>query len=144
MTTLIDRLAGIDLGSPLETVFAARTEARAQVELCYQLLLHPAEPGPVSLLERHAVAAFVAAMHDQAETRDHYRALLQRTDADEGHTANIVLWEAENTRAAGPYGHFPKGPLSVEDRDGPAYRVSKERGEELGVRLAAALEQADC
>lgn len=142
MTTLIDRLVGIDPGSPLDTAFTARTEARHQAELSYQLLLHPADPGAVSLLERHAVAAFVAALHDQPETRDHYRALLERTDAGVGRTAQTVLREAENARAIGPYGHFPKGPLSSEDRNGLIYRVGDERREELGDRLSAALEQA--
>jgi len=140
MTTLIDRLVGIDPGSPLDSSFAARSEARGQAELSYQLLLHPVDAGAVSLLERHAVAAFVAVLHDQPETREHYRALLERSDA--GGIAAVVLREAEGARANGPYGRFPKGPLSVEDRVGLIYRVSSEVRAVLGDRLSAALEQA--
>lgn len=140
MTTLIDRLVGIDPGSPLDTSFAARAEARAQAELSYHLLLHPAEAGAVTLSERHAVAAFVAWLHDQTETRDHYRVLLERSDA--GEIAAAVLQQAEAARTSGPYGHFPNGPLSVEDRAGLIYRVTPEARAVLGDRLAAALEQA--
>ena len=140
MTTLIDRLVGIDPGSPLDTSFAARAEARGQAERSYQLLLHPADAGAVSLVERHAIAAFVAVLQDQPETRDHYRALLQRSNA--GGIAAVVLQQAEAARASGPYGHFPKGPLSVEDRAGLIYRVSPEVRAVLGDRLSAALEQA--
>ena len=140
MTTLIDRLVGIDPGSPLDTSFAARAEARGQAELGYQLLLHPGDGGAVSLLERHAVAAFVAVLHDQPESREHYRALLGRSDA--GGVAAVVLREAEAARTSGPYGHFPKGPLSVEDRAGLVYRVPSQARAVLGDRLSAALEQA--
>lgn len=140
MTTLIDRLVGIDPGSPLDTSFAARAEARGQAELSYQLLLHPGDGGAVSLLERHAVAAFVAVLHDQPESREHYRALLGRSDA--GGVAAVVLREAEAARTSGPYGHFPKGPLSVEDRAGLVYRVPSQARTVLGDRLSAALEQA--
>lgn len=140
MTTLIDRLVGIDPGSPLDTSFAARAEARAQAELSYHLLLHPVGAGAVSLLERHAIAAFVAVLHDQPETRAHYRALLERSDA--GGIAAVVLREAEAARSTGTYGRFPKGSLSVEDRAGLVYRVTPEVRAALGDRLSAALEQA--
>lgn len=140
MTTLIDRLVGIDPGSELDLSFAARAEARAQAELSYQLLLHPADAGAVSLLERHAIAAFVAVLHDQPETRAHYVALLQQSDT--GGVADEVLREAKDARTNGPYGHFPKGPLSVEDRAGLSYRVAPEHRAVLGNRLSAALEQA--
>lgn len=140
MTTLIDRLAAIEPGSPLDSSFAARAEARAQAELSYQLLLHPAEPGAVSLPERHAVAAFVAVLHDQPQARDHYTTLLHRSAAPD--LAAVVLREAEGARTSGPYGHFPKGPLTVEDRAGLVYRPSTGVRAVLGDRLSAALEQA--
>lgn len=139
MTTLIDRLVGIDPGSALDAAFAARIEARAQAELSYQLLLHPAETGAVSQLERYAVAAFVAALHDQPETRDHYRGLLERSDAA---VAAAIVGEAQRSRTTGPYGNFPKGPLSVEDRGGLIYHVAPEVRAVLGDRLSTALEQA--
>ena len=42
--------------------------------------------------------------------------------------------------AEGPYGRYPEGPLSAEDKAGPVYRVSDESRAVLGPRLAAALE----
>ena len=79
-------------------------------------------------------------LHDQSETREHYRALLERSDA--GGIAAVVLREAEAARTTGPHGHFPKAPLSVEDRAGLIYRISSEVRTLLGDRLSAALEQA--
>ena len=43
---------------------------------------------------------------------------------------------------SGPYGAYPAGPLSVEDKAGLIYRVSAEGKPVLGARLAAALEHA--
>lgn len=96
--------------------------------------------GRVSLLERDAVADFVAVLHDQLETRDHCRAQLERSDA--GGIAAVYLREAEAARANGPYGRFPKGPLPVEDRAGLIYRVPSQARAVLGDRLPAALEHA--
>lgn len=137
MTTLIDRLAGIAPGSELDSHLAARAEARAQAERSYQLLLHPADPGPVSLAERHAIAAFVAELHDQPQSRAHYSALLGQSPL-----ATAVLHAARTARTRGPYGHFPPGPLSVEDLDGPLFQASSAEQALLGPRLSRALEQA--
>ena len=50
--------------------------------------------------------------------------------------------EIERARTEGPYGTFPAGPLSVEDKKGPIYRLSDAGRPALGTRLAAALEHA--
>ena len=50
--------------------------------------------------------------------------------------------EIERGAASGPYGRYPEGPLSVEDKAGPSFRVSPSNREKLGARLAAALEHA--
>ena len=42
----------------------------------------------------------------------------------------------------GPYGRYPQGPLTIEDKEGPDYQVSTDNRERLGSRLAAALEHA--
>ena len=58
-TTLVERLAGVVPGSPVDRAWRDRAEARRFAEDTYRRLLHPLDPGPVSLLERRAVAAFV-------------------------------------------------------------------------------------
>ena len=50
--------------------------------------------------------------------------------------------EIERGRTSGPYGAFPAGPLSVEDKTGLIYGVASDRKSVLGARLSAALEHA--
>ena len=140
--TLIERLAGVAPGSPVGRAFRARPEARAQSERSYQLLLFPEVAGPVSLLERRAVAAFVAALQDEPETRAHFLALLRQTDAAPAPLARLIAHEADGSAHPGPYGAFPEGPLSAESLDGPVYVVDDATRLELGERLSAALEHA--
>ena len=45
-------------------------------------------------------------------------------------------------RVEGPYGHYPKGPLSAEDKAGPVHRIAAPTRDALGRRLAAAFEHA--
>ena len=79
---------------------------------------------------------FVAGLHGQSEARTFYATALSRTAPPEGFVA-ALLAEIARGRAVGPYGAYPRGPLSVEDVAGPAYVVT-EHGV-LGARLAAAL-----
>lgn len=53
-----------------------------------------------------------------------------------------ITAEIERGRTSGPYGAFPAGPLSIENKAGLIYRVSAERKPVLRARLAAALEHA--
>jgi len=48
----------------------------------------------------------------------------------------------ERGKTEGPYGAFPAGSLSVEDRAGLIYRVAPDARSVLGPKLAAGLEQA--
>lgn len=139
MNDVIDELAGVKPGSRLDAARDGRAEARRAAQESYELLLHPREPGAATLLERHAVAAFVAALHGDETVLAHYRALLERTGRA---AADVVLGEAERGRTGGPYGRFPGGPLSAEDEDGLHYTVSAAGEEALGERLATALEHA--
>jgi CMD domain protein len=50
--------------------------------------------------------------------------------------------EIERGKTRGPYGAFPAGPLSAEDKTGLIYHVAQDRKPILGVKLAAALEHA--
>lgn len=130
---VIDHLAGITPGSRLAEVRAQRPQARANAQASYDALFRPAEPGGMSIAERHAVAAFVARLHGDAEIAGFY----------EGATGGVdVAAEAGRGAAHGPYGRYPAGPLSTEDAPGPLYRVSAEHRAALGARLAAAFEHA--
>ncbi|MBW8728386.1 MAG: CMD domain protein, partial [Inquilinus limosus] len=87
-------------------------------------------------LERYAVATFVAALHREPETARFYAEALAGHDSG---LAAAVAAEVERARAKGPYGRYPEGPLSAEDKAGPVYRVSDESRSVLSPRLAAAL-----
>ena len=141
-TTLVERLAGVLPGSPIDRAWRARTEARRFAEDAYRRLLHPQDAGPMSLVERRAVAAFVAVLNGEGQTRDHLLILLRDTDPTLAPLARLVEREAEDSAHPGPYGSFPAGPLSAEDLDGPVYSAAYPVRHELGLRLAAALEYA--
>lgn len=136
---VIDRLAGIAPGSPLDVIRAQRPKARASAEQSFRALFHPETPGEATATERHAVAAFVAALHRDAAAEAFYTAELARLDPT---LATVVANEAAVAAAQGPYGHYPPGPLAGESRDGPVYRASAEAARLLGHRLAAAFEHA--
>jgi CMD domain protein len=136
---VIDALVGIAPGSPLDAVRARRPEARTHAQASYRALFAPEVPGDVTAQERFAVGSFVASLHGEASTADFYSARL----ADSG--ASAALREAveaavAESRARGPYGTYPEGPLSREDSTGPRYRMSEETRRAMGARLAAAFE----
>lgn len=140
--TLIDDLAEIAPGSPVDTALRARADARLNAEESYRILLHPAQPGPVSLADRRILAVFVAALHAEPRSQAHFRALLAATPGVAGQIADLVESDAGQSSRPGPYGRFPEGPLSVEDLDGPVYAASPQLRHAIGERAAAALEHA--
>ncbi len=137
---IIDLLADIEEGSAVDTLRAQRPDARLNGQKSYLALFEPEFPGAVTAEERFAVATFVAGLHRDAATLDFYRSGL----ASHGRSAVIAAIDAEIGRGLteGPYGHYPKGPLSPEDRPGLLYRVSDDNRRVLGARLVAGLEHA--
>ncbi|MEE1613660.1 CMD domain protein [Microvirga sp. CF3016] len=137
---VIDHLAGIRPGSSLDTLRAQRPQARENAQKSYLALFEPEFPGNVTALERYAIATFVAGLHRQSHVTGFYAASLQRL----GHPrlTDVISAEVARGSAEGPYGHYPQGPLTVEDKDGLVYQVSADNRESLGSRLAAALEHA--
>lgn len=136
---VIDTLVGIMPGTALDAIRARRAEARKHAQASYSGLLMPRDPGGVSLQERFAVAAFVAGLHGEAETNAFYAEGLRSSGASDALGAAIAA-QVTAAKAAGPYGHYPKGPLSAEDQAGPIHRVSAEARTALGARLSAAFE----
>jgi len=137
---VIDTLAGIAPGSRLDLVRRTRRAvAREHAQKSYDSLFAPADTGSFGPLERFAVAVFVAGLHGQTAIKDFYAARLRSAAATDATRAAI---DAEIAAAAtkGPYGAYPKGPLSKEDTQGPIHRVADAHREALGPRLPAAFE----
>jgi CMD domain protein len=138
---VIDLLVGIEKGSRLDAIRAQRPEARENAQKSYLALFAPKFPGEMSGEERYALAVFVAGLHRDAATLAFYRAGLAKQNGRPGLAAAI---DEEIARGAqrGPYGHYPEGPLSSEDRTGPIHRVSEADRAVLGLRLSAAFVHA--
>lgn len=138
MSDVIDQLAGITPGSHLDKVRANRLEARKHAQVSYESLFTPQEFGGVSAQQRFAVATFVAGLHGRPETATYYAGKL----AEAGASAELkaaVSAEIAAAKASGPYGNYPKGPLSAENTAGPLHRVGAGKAA-LGPKLAAAFE----
>jgi len=135
MTDVIDQLAGIAPGSPLDAVRARRPQARLHAQASHDSLFNPLSEADVARHERYAIACFVAGLHDRPDILAFYEKGLE----DQALTSAIAA-AATAARTHGPYGHYPKGPLSAEDRPGPVHRIASPAREALGDRLAAALE----
>lgn len=138
---IIDTLAGIQPGSTLDAIRARRLQARENAQKSYLSLFEPIEAGDFSLAERGAVAVFVTGLHGESPVAAFYRDKLAAT-ADGAPLLDAIKAEIERGKTSGPYGAYPAGPLSIENKAGLAYRVSAERKPVLGARLVAALEHA--
>jgi CMD domain protein len=138
---IIDLLAGIETGSPLDGIRGRRVQARENAQKSHLALFEPADFFDVSALERHAVAAFVAGVHGEPNVTGFYLTKLAGI-AQGPELAAALKAEIDLARTSGPYGAFPAGPLSVEDKLGPIYRVAQDHQRVLGAKLAAALGHA--
>ena len=134
MTDVIDTLVGIAPGSKLDAIRANRSEARKHAQASYTSLFEPRDMAGVTADERHALAAFVAGLHGEPRTEAFYAAKLPAA------LRSAVAADVAAGRSKGPYGRFPKGPLSVEDAPGPSWKVSDAGRQALGARLPAAFE----
>lgn len=135
---VIDQLAAIAPGSQLDAIRARRQAAREHAQKSYLALFEPADFATVPARERLAVAAFVAGLHAEPATRAFYSAkLVAVADAP-----TVAAVDAEIARGStqGPYGAYPAGPLSSEDRAGLVYRAGDDGRRALGARLTAAFE----
>ena len=139
MNDVIDTLAGIASGSQLDTIRTLRPEARKHAQMSYLGLFAPTRPGSVTAEERFAVASFVAGLHGRPETNDFYSKGLAAARATAG-LQSAVAAAVTAAKTSGPYGSYPKGPLSVENTAGLVYRVAPDVRKALGARLAAAFE----
>lgn len=139
MADLIDALVGIAPGSRLDALRAKRPVARADAQATYDgLVTTPADLERASAVERVAIGLWVATLSRATVLAEHYRGLL----ADLDPAVLAALEAASVPPTEGPYGSYPPGPLSVEDRDGPHWSAPDQLRTAVGDRLAAALEHA--
>jgi CMD domain protein len=137
---IIDTLAGIAPGSHLDSVRRTRRAvAREQAQKSYDSLFAPGDYGGFGPFERFAVAVFVAGLHRQTSIKDFYAAKLRSAAATDA-TCGAIEAEIAAAATKGPYGAYPKGPLSKEDAEGPVHRVADKSRETLGPRLSTAFE----
>ena len=138
---VVDTLVGIRPGSALDAIRARRPEARTHAQASYRALFAPEASDAMSVVERFAVAAFFIGLHGEAAMTAFYAAGLEASGASPELRRAAVAAVAE-TKASGPYGSYPPGPLSHENVAGPIYRASAATRTELGPRLATAFEHA--
>lgn len=135
---MVDRLVGIETDSPVYRVRKTKPVTRDHTQLAYEALF-AAGSDDVTLVERHALALFVAALHaDQPAIDAHRDALRQAGGSAE--LADVLAAEGTAARHPGPYGDYPSDELSAENEEGPEYRLPDESGAVLGDHLAAMVE----
>lgn len=139
MSDVIDTLAGIAPGSPLDAIRNQRLQARMHAQASYDSLFKPLTEADASRLERIAIACFVAGLHGQPEIAAFYGAALAEAGAPAPWKEAIGA-AVTAAKGKGPYGHYPKGPLSAEDQAGPFFKIGAAEKDVLGARLAAAFE----
>jgi CMD domain protein len=135
---VIDTLAGLAAGSPLAMIRDRKPVTREQAQASYRALFEPVELGDVTIQERFAVATFVAGLHAEEAIARFYNSGLARTAPAEAFVTALSA-EIARGRGNGPYGAYPKGPLSAEDVAGPIYLVAEPHHAALGARVTAAL-----
>jgi hypothetical protein len=128
---VIDLLAGIPKGSRLDGVRAERKQARDNAQKSHEALLAPKFPGGVTAEDRYAVAAFVAGLHRDARIVAFYMDGLGAQNPGRD-VVEAIMAEIALAAADGPYGRYPPGPLTVEDKSGPVHKISEANRRALG------------
>jgi CMD domain protein len=139
MPDVIDTLAGIEPGSPLDAIRNQRLQARQHAQASHESLFKPRSEADASRPERLAIACFVAGLHGRPEVEAFYGTALAEAGAPTALKSAIAA-AVKDARAQGPYGRYPKGPLSAEDTPGPLFRLGESERDALGSRLTAAFE----
>lgn len=141
LADVLDALTGIVAGDTVDAARARRQDARTHAQGSFAALFLPEDTSQMSLVERAAVALFVARLHENEAAVAFYGALLRETGGGPGLEPFIVT-EADRAAGQGPYGAF-KAENASESVGGPIYEVdSVVAVVSLGDRLAAALEHA--
>jgi CMD domain protein len=113
---IINTLAGLTPDSPLAGIRNRKPIARDHAQASHRALFEPSDEADITRQERFAIAAFVAGLHAEPEATAFYAGSLPPE------LAAPIEAEVTKARTTGPYGAYPKGPLSAEDLPGPTYR----------------------
>jgi uncharacterized protein YciW len=117
---VIDGLAGLTPDSPLAELRARRGDFVRYSQGSYDVLLHPADPGGLSLDERAAVARTVAEVNADAGLTAHYRGLIQSPLAETPRLAALLAHAAlvaRTPRAATPAALQALADVGLSTRD---------------------------
>jgi len=138
---VIDHLLGTVPGLTADGLRSRRPVTRENAQKSWDALFAPGDTSQVTLAERFAVAAFVAAVHDDQTIAGFYT---DKLDGVENGSALRSTVEALGELAAtkGPYGQYPDGPLTPENQEGPTLVIPEADRAVLGDRLSAALRHA--
>jgi CMD domain protein len=134
---IVDELAGITPGTPLDELRRKRPVTRAQLQASHDALFEPVDDAEFTLAERLLVAAFATRSTAADETADYYAGRAAGVDADR---AAVVLAAAAEHAVAGPFGRYHEEGLADESTDGERYTADARIVDAVGARLAAALE----
>ena len=138
---IIDLLAGIEQGSLLDRLRSGRQQARDNAQKSFLALFQPAFETSFKPVERFAIASFVAGLHQQPIIEIFYARQISEQSAS-GDISTAIHAETNRGLTVGPYGDYPAGPLSVENKFGLLFKVDPHNRAILGDRLSSALEHA--
>lgn len=130
---VIDNLAGVAPGSRIDALRRERAQTRNHAQASYAALFDAGVATALPRAERLASAAYQALLLGDGPASAHYEGLLEATAPE---LVAAVRDAATATRAEGPYGAYPAGPLTRENVPGAEFA---EPGGVLSPRLAAIL-----
>ncbi|MBE4694063.1 alkylhydroperoxidase domain protein [Brevibacterium casei] len=147
MPDIINLLAGLTEGDPLDRLRDHRPQAKENAQLSFEALLEPEEPGDFSYRDRYVIAAFTAGLLGSTAGEEFYRDLLR--DEDEAASwaiaelldDTVVDLDATNP-VRGPYGSYGSARLAEENVDGPWLSVDAKSRDTLGPVTSAGIEFA--
>ena len=147
MPDIINLLAGLTEGDPLDRLRDHRPQAKENAQLSFEALLEPEEPGDFSYRDRYVIAAFTAGLLGSTAGEEFYRDLLR--DEDEAASwaiaelldDTVVDLDATNP-VRGPYGSYGSARLAGENVDGPWLSIDAKSRDTLGPVTSAGIEFA--
>lgn len=139
---VIDLLAGSGDADRVRHLRDLRPQAREQAQRSFEVLLEPEDPGDVPVVDRYAVAAFVALAHGSGAGADFYLDLLREESEQAADGVLAASREAGAVASRGPYGSYREPGLAAESVPGPTWVPSASIHTALGPRVTAALAHA--
>lgn len=140
--TLVERLAELEPDGAAQRLWQGGARMRRLAEAQYRRLLHPVDPGPVTLTERRAIAAFVAAFLGEPAVRDHLLALLRDTLPTTAELSRLIAAEADAAPRPDPHSSSSRAGWAAPVSGAGAFRLGEPARRRLGARLGAGLELA--